>query len=271
MTVAYHLTAGARGNADLVRDDADRYDLVERLRRAFGVRTLGWCLMSTHLHIVVEAPDSEAAAAALASALYGYARRFNVRHGCEGGLRDEVDCRPKVGAEAIARAIVYDMENPTRTRRPLATRAVEWRWSCAREFAGLSLAGVTNVARARMVCRPHRLGGSAPLADLAPAPAPSMDRERVLAAAAETLLVPPGALAGDGRSTRLRFGRALFVRLGQLEGFSLRELAPLIRRSHSQASRIANGVRVDPWAIRVARTLARADASKVVHLGLVQV
>ena len=41
----------------MFRVDADRYDFVEILQREFGARVLGWCLMPTHVPVVVAGED----------------------------------------------------------------------------------------------------------------------------------------------------------------------------------------------------------------------
>ncbi len=258
MIVAHHLTAGAAGRADLVRDDGDRHDLVEGVRDAFGARTLGWCLMDTHVHLVVEGDDGAGAADRLERALATYARGFNERHGLAGRLRGPVDVRAKVGPEEIARAISYGHGNPLRARNSSIERAFEYRWSGARELAGISLAGVLNVARARFACGPFAswLGGTMVLADIDPAPVSLHSPEVLLAAAAETYLLPPAALAGPGRDERSLAARALFLRLGQIESLSVRQLAPFIDRSQKQASRLAQ-LLVEWRAVRIARTLIR--------------
>src|SRR5688572_19704852 len=60
---ALHADLKIRGDSRLVHDDVDRVELVRRTSRAFGPRLLAYCVMDTHLHVVVEAsePDFRAA------------------------------------------------------------------------------------------------------------------------------------------------------------------------------------------------------------------
>src|SRR2546421_7375626 len=152
------MSVGARGFSFLARDDRDRFVLVEKVRQTLGPRLFAWCLMGTHFHATVEGPV-EAARRSLAIAFRAYARWFGRRHGEPGALlRGPPTGNPKTSAFELFRTIQYVHANPLKTKKPLARNELDYPWSSAREFAGLSLAGIANVGRARELLGPHASG-----------------------------------------------------------------------------------------------------------------
>ena len=55
----FHLTAGAPGALTLVRDDRERFALLDRVRGLLGERLLAHCIMDTHLHLVAEGSEED--------------------------------------------------------------------------------------------------------------------------------------------------------------------------------------------------------------------
>ncbi len=98
-----------------------------------------------------------------------------------------------------------------------------------------------------------------PLADLEPGRDPSVRPEKLLVAAAQVFGVRPRLLAEPGRGSTLAAARAVFVRLGELESYGVRQLAPYPGRSPSQTYRAA-AAGVPDRALRIARTLAVTPA-----------
>lgn len=257
-----HLTAGARADLSLVRDDADRHDLIRRVSDAVEGSMLAYCVMDTHLHVVAEGP-LDRVRCRLDAALKAYLRAFNRRWEGAGLLRGSVAAVAVPDADELARAVRYVHANPTRTQPPLAGRPIDYPWSSARAFAGLSLAGVVSVERAAALLGPpaRRVAGvRPPLADIEPSSVPTASPRTLLAAAADVYGVPPWELPGGGRDRRLVSARALFVRLGRIEGYVLMQLAPFLDRGHQQLSNLARAPAVPDTALRIARTLLRDAA-----------
>lgn len=256
---AYHLTAGARAGLALVSGDAERCALLARVAAALGGRLLAYCLMDTHVHVVAEGPAAELSRD-LTAALIQHGREVNRHRGLEGRLlRGPVEAVRAPSAVELARMIRYVHENPTRTAAPIVRRAVEYRWSSGRAYAGLTLAPLANVARALALLGPsarRAAGPGAALADARPATAPGALPEQCLAAAAEAHGLAPEALSGPGRGPRLVAARSLFLHLARLESYPVARVAHLIGRSQPQASRLA-ARRVDERDLRVARSLLR--------------
>jgi hypothetical protein len=254
-----HLTVGARGDLPIVCDDEDRYGLIDRVSAALGHALLAYCVMDTHLHVVADGPPGHVRRR-LEAGLKAYLRSFNRRHSGGGVLRGPIDARPIADEDELLRTIRYDHDNPVRTRNPLVDRAIDFPWSSARAFAGLSLARAANVARAvaRLGPAAYRLTAPRPpLADLEPSRTPSASPEMLLFASADVYGVRPWDLPSPKRVAPLPEARALFLRLGQLESYSVRRLAPFLHRSQQQGSLLVCGVAVAEQALRLARTLLR--------------
>ena len=85
---AYHVTARGTGGAPIFLEDVDRLDFVALLgstARRFDWLCHAYCLMSTHYHLVLEAPRLHLSAGM--GWLNGtHARRFNRRHDRRGHL-----------------------------------------------------------------------------------------------------------------------------------------------------------------------------------------
>ena len=255
-----HFTAGARADLRLVSDDDDRFRLLSLLAEQLSEALLAYCLMDTHVHIVAEGAVDDHRLR-LEAALATYTRVFNQRHDLRGRLlRGPVEAFGVLGREELLRLLCYVHENPLRTRPPLVERAIDYRWSSQRAYVGLSLAGIANVERALALLGPLAWRAAAPrppLADLERAAAPTAAPHAILAAAAEAYGVPVGSLSGDGRAAVYLRARALYLHLGLIEGYTLTQLAPVLRRSLAQASRIAAAGPSDERALRVGRTLLR--------------
>jgi hypothetical protein len=257
MIIATHLNTGARAGAVLVTDDADRLALLERLREAFGP-LLGYCVMNTHLHAVIEGDPSVTRPRAV-SALFSYTRSFNVRHGLKGTLlRGPPELFAKGNTVALARSISYGHENPKETKTPLVAREIEFEWSSARAFAGLARDRFVDPERARLLlgADTRRIALECPdMADLEPALTPCATPARILAAASAVMRVLPADVASTQRSPEITAARRVYVALGHLESYSDQQLAGTIERSRQRTAEL--GVDPDMGAVRMARTLLR--------------
>jgi len=262
-----HLNCGARGRLQLVEDGFDLFALLEEIAIAFRGRLLAYILLPTHLHLVAEG-DAAESTARLEDALAAFAR-FVARRGREAPvLRGPIYAAPKTDPFELMRSILY-VHRKNAQDMPGIERPLEYPWSSERAYVGLRVAGPANVARAlALLGREYEAavrGPSLPLADLEPALFPSLHPEVLAAASADVYGVSPHELAGAGRGEAVTRARATFFRLGVLERYALSELAPLLGRSRSRASRLVSETPAEDRALRMARTIAR-DPGIVRHL-----
>ncbi|HVY63073.1 MAG TPA: hypothetical protein VHF22_15555, partial [Planctomycetota bacterium] len=246
---------GARGEAALVRDDADRRAFLRLAGRAAGGGLLAYCLMDTHAHLVSEG-TREAVERSLRGAMKAWARRFRERSGSVLEWRGAPRAHEAEGAEGLASKIRYVHRNPLKAA--IVDFAVEWPWSSLREFAGLSFAGIANVERARRRVRGAGLDAAPPRSGLDPLERPENAMEAVLAAAAQVYLAGAEAIVAHGRSPLVIQARRVFAALGNLEGWTFEELGSFLAgRAKQSLWELAEAANVE--AVAAARTLLRND------------
>lgn len=88
VTGFYHVCARGTGKQLIFEGDEDRWEFLELMReccREEGVTVIAWCLMGTHVHLVL-ADYEDRMSAAMHRLLLTYARRFNKRTGRTGHL-----------------------------------------------------------------------------------------------------------------------------------------------------------------------------------------
>jgi putative transposase len=132
----HHVTQ--RGNrCDVFFEPADRERYVELLRdysAQHGLEVVGWCLMPSHVHLVVVPTDEAALALVLRTVHMRYAQWVNRRQGWTGHLwqsrffscvLDDAHCRA---------AMRYVEQNPVRAA--LAACAEDYPWSSAAAHCG---------------------------------------------------------------------------------------------------------------------------------------
>ncbi|HVY61540.1 MAG TPA: hypothetical protein VHF22_07795, partial [Planctomycetota bacterium] len=204
--------------------------------------------MSTHFHALAIGAR-EALAAAVARAAAEHERAVRRRRWLPGPLFGPmvVKAFPVEGPAMLAKELGYLYRNPLDTHPPLAEVAWEYPWTSAREFMGLSLAGLANVGLARRVLGglAERYGQVVARQDLEPVMAIGEPVDLLLAAAAQTFGLLPAALAGPGRTPRLVRARSAFLHLGWLEGYRQHQLGPLLARSAPQVCKLAARLRED--------------------------
>jgi REP element-mobilizing transposase RayT len=112
------------------RDDLDRLTFLRHLARAtnkMGWTCMGFCLMPTHYHLLVEVGDG-----VLPRAMHlinlAYSRDFNRRHGLRGHAQSGRYGSRRVNGEAhLLTTFAYIANNPVKSRA-VAT-ATDWTWS----------------------------------------------------------------------------------------------------------------------------------------------
>jgi putative transposase len=133
-----HVTARGVAGSNVVADDDDRSMFVKRLAQSaerYGWGIHAYCLMDTHLHLVVETPEPSLGMG-MQRLLGGYASWFNRRHGRYGHLFAGRFVAWVVDSEAYAIDVcAYVVLNPVRAGMVRAPE--DWKWSSYRATAGL--------------------------------------------------------------------------------------------------------------------------------------
>jgi len=133
-----HVIARGNAGARIVEDDEDRHALIKTLEHVsalLGWRVHAYCLMDTHLHLVVETPEPNLGKG-MQRLVGGYARTFNRRHGRYGHLFAGPFKASPIDVEAYAFEVAaYVVLNPLRAG--LVDDPADWPWSSYRATAGL--------------------------------------------------------------------------------------------------------------------------------------
>ncbi len=131
----HHVVAKGNNRQAIVLDDGDRAALLQQLADAacrYSWCVHAYCLMTTHLHVVVETRDPNLGRG-VGRLLGGYARWFNGRHGREGHLfGTPFFSRRLQSDEHVLAATLYVLVNPVRAG--LCRHPSTWRW-CSYEDA----------------------------------------------------------------------------------------------------------------------------------------
>lgn len=253
-----HLNCGAEIGLALVEDDLDRFTLLEEVAAEFPDGLLTYFIAVTHAHFVVLIEGGPAEATQrLSRALGRFAAFASPRRDVPLAL-SKIVALEKEGAAELKFNILY-VNRKNAASVPGIVRPLEYTWSGERAFIGLRVSSPAAVERALELLGPKRFSVQSPtlpLLGLGASRFPAAHPEVLGAAVADALSVPPWTLAGAGRAPRERLARAAFLRLARLEGYSLREIAPLIGRSESRASRLLRTAEIDEKLLRIARTLA---------------
>jgi putative transposase len=126
-------------------DDYAAYrDLVADACVAFDVRCLAWCLMPSHVHLILIPSDADGLRAALAEAHRRYSRRVNLAHGWSGYLWQGRFASYPMDDAHLLTAIRYIELTPVKAK--LAARAEDWAWSSARAHVTGRKDGFTDLA-----------------------------------------------------------------------------------------------------------------------------
>lgn len=143
----YHVTFRGVRRESIFRDDKDRIRFLESLAErveTYRIRLYLYCLMSNHVHLVVETPQANLPAF-MGSLLTSYPSYFNRRHRRSGHLTQGRYHSPLVeGDDYLMRLSRYVHLNPVRVRglrtAPPAERRKalrQYQWSSYRGYAGL--------------------------------------------------------------------------------------------------------------------------------------
>lgn len=256
--LAHHLHVRTRNGEPCFKVDRDFFDLLMLLPPGLGGLLLAFCLMTNHLHFVIEGPAVHTMRW-LGAVLVQFTRLFNARHGREGNLFGKITAEPQLTTpEDLAFTIRYVHDNPVKAK--IVERRIEWPWSSQRIYDGLSLSGFPNAGYVRRLVagsewRLRSAKAEVPVLAVADKiTTPRTNLEWLLAGAAQTYLIHPDDIRADVRAPLVKAARALFIETGRREAYSLRQLGEHVGRSEGRASRLVDG-EVPEVGLRIVRTL----------------
>lgn len=131
--VAHHVTQRGNDRQTVFHSPADRLLYLDLLRRhtvRSGVRILGYCLMTNHIHLVAVPEREDSLAQCLARVHSEYALTLNRAEGRCGHLWQNRFYSCPLDERHLITALLYIDLNPVRAG--LIATAWEWPWSSAR-------------------------------------------------------------------------------------------------------------------------------------------
>jgi putative transposase len=115
--VPHHVTQRGNNRQDVFLTDDDRryyLSLLSDRSQQAGLRLLGYCLMTNHVHLVAIPTRTDSLARALGRAHSSYAQRFNRLYRRSGHLWQNRFYSCPLGASHLVRALAYVDLNPVR-------------------------------------------------------------------------------------------------------------------------------------------------------------
>ena len=130
--IAHHITQRGNHRQDVFFDDEDRRVYLAGLGEnagKYGVRLIGYCLMTNHVHVIAVPEREDSLAKAFGRAHGDYARWLHVRHRQTGHLWQNRFFSCPLDAGHCWAALRYVEQNPVRAA--MAPDAWAWPWSSA--------------------------------------------------------------------------------------------------------------------------------------------
>lgn len=135
----FHVTGHSVWASQLFRDDIDRLAYLRELPRviaAFEWSCLGYCLMTSHVHLLFEVP-ADTLAEGMQQLHTRYACQFNQRYELRGHVFGGRYGANRIDTDAhLLSAFAYVMRNPVEAG--LCSRPEEWAWSSYAATIGLA-------------------------------------------------------------------------------------------------------------------------------------
>lgn len=135
----YHVThRGNRGSAVFFTEsDRDRYRAwLEEYAARYGLEVWAYCLMTNHVHLLVQGKSADSMPRALGAAHGRYSRALNHVRGWKGHVWENRYFSTALDERHLWAAVRYIEMNPVRAG--LVARANDYAWSSARAHAGES-------------------------------------------------------------------------------------------------------------------------------------
>src|SRR5512143_1905780 len=136
--IPHHLTQRGNHREDIFFNDGDRQRYLQLLLEysaKHGMKTLAYCLMTNHVHLVSVPTGADTFARAMKPVNLRYAQHVNWNKGICGRLWQGRFFSCPLDEEHLWAAIRYVERNPVRVR--LARRAEQYPWSSAAAHCGL--------------------------------------------------------------------------------------------------------------------------------------
>ena len=135
----HHIWTNATGNWPYFMDDGDRrawIALLEQVAGAHAWTVLAFCQMTTHVHALVDVPDTSLPQG-MQYLNREYSKRFNARHNRTGHfVRKRFGSRRITSGPDLVGAYAYVVLNPV--SEGICPRAEDWRWSSYATTLGLT-------------------------------------------------------------------------------------------------------------------------------------
>lgn len=135
----HHIWTNATDNWAYFMDDGDRrawIGLLEQVADNFGWTVLAFCQMTTHVHAIVDVPDTTLPRG-MQYLNREYSKRFNRRHDRSGHfVRKRFGSRRITSGRDLVGAYAYVVLNPV--NEGMCPRAEDWRWSSYAATLGLT-------------------------------------------------------------------------------------------------------------------------------------
>lgn len=148
----YHVVAKGLGDQIIFKDDADRrlyISLLGEAKAETGIRIHAYCLMSNHVHLILEDTDNKMAAA-LKYVHERYATYFAEKTGRKGGIFRKPYWSEPIETDAyLLCAVRYVHANPAAAG---ICAASTYEWSSVRDYLGKRVSGITDTDMVLAMC-----------------------------------------------------------------------------------------------------------------------
>jgi putative transposase len=142
----HHVTQRGNARRFILETDAERsvyLGLLEQGLERYGVKLIGYCLMSNHVHLLVVPCKQDGLARGLKQTHGRFASYWNAANRSNGHVWQGRYYSCPLDEVHLWEALRYTELNPVRAR--LVARATDWRWSSARVHCGVA-ASVSRLA-----------------------------------------------------------------------------------------------------------------------------
>ncbi len=147
--VPYHVTQRGNFRMDIFEEDADREKYLEffkQYKEQFKVKVYAWCLMSNHVHFIVEPTTEKGLAELFKFTHMRYSQYFNRKKGAHGHLWQGRFFSCALDNDHLYEAMRYVELNPLRAG--IVQRIDGYSWSSVKEHLNgkgkMTLDAVTN-------------------------------------------------------------------------------------------------------------------------------
>jgi len=136
--VPHHVTQRGNARQFILTSDAERLvylELLQQYSRLYELSLLGYCLMSSHVHLVAIPREADSLATALKQTHGRYASYWNAAHKSSGHVWQGRFYSCPLDSAHVWIALRYTELNPVRAK--LTTEAAAWVWSSAAVHCGV--------------------------------------------------------------------------------------------------------------------------------------